>query len=462
MPQERELKFRLPGRAAATLAKETALGRGVALASIYFDTPDRTLSKARAALRLRRVERTWLQAFKCEQAPGTRGEWESGVARGALDFARFPAAEIRRASGIDLASLSRRLRPLFETRFTRRATDIRFVDATIEVALDRGAILAGGKREPLLELELELKSGSPIALLRHAQSFVERFDLRLSLPSKAERGYRLGLGQASEPRKWQRPRLADATPHEALARLAVAAFEQIARNAEGVVESDDPEYLHQLRVGLRRLRSLFGTFRALEPKTGAIRRRLRRFSPVLGAARDWDVLAQSLRSPPAPAKRARAEARKQVASAHFQQALLRILRWIEEAPWQASDQPLAAFAADALDRLQRKMMKTARHMSWDDPAERHALRIRVKRLRYAVDAFADCFAAARVRPYLASLERLQDDFGELNDIAVARRLDPKVRRDAKERRLIARARRDWAAFAKRAPFWRAARQRPRA
>lgn len=462
MPQERELKFRLSARAAGMLAQEMALGRGVALASIYFDTPDRTLSKARAALRLRRVERTWLQAFKCEQAPGARGEWESPVRGGALELSRLPAAEIRRASGVDLASLSRRLRPLFETRFTRRAADVRFVDATIEVALDRGAILANGRREPLLELELELKSGSPIALLRHAHSLVEQFELRLSLPSKAERGYRLGLGQAREPRKWQRPGLADATPHEALARLAAAAFEQIARNAEGVVESHDPEYLHQLRVGLRRLRSLFGSFRALEPKTGAIRRRLRKFSPVLGAARDWDVLAQSLRSPPAQAKRARAEARKQVASAEFQQALVRILRWIEEAPWQTTDQPLALFAAEALDRLQRRMLKSARHMSWDDAAERHALRIRVKRLRYAVDAFADGFPAARVRPYLASLERLQDDFGELNDIAVARRLDQKVKRDTEEPRLIARARRDWAAFEKRAPFWRAARQRPRA
>ena len=68
MPTERELKFRLAPGAATMLAQELGLGPGVALASIYFDTPDRALSRARTALRLRRVERSWLQAFKCEQA----------------------------------------------------------------------------------------------------------------------------------------------------------------------------------------------------------------------------------------------------------------------------------------------------------------------------------------------------------------------------------------------------------
>jgi inorganic triphosphatase YgiF len=457
MAIERELKFRLAPRAAAQAARLLSLGPGVALASVYFDTRDRELSRARAALRLRRVPRSWLQAFKCEQAPGARGEWETAAAHGALDLARLPADEIRRASAIDLRSLERRLRPLFETRFARRATDLRFDDATLEVALDRGAVIAGRKREPLLELEIELKSGAAGRLLRYAQSLVAPLALQLSLASKAERGYRLALGEAPAPRKWMRPAIAEATPHEALARLAAAAFEQIARNAEGVITSDDPEFLHQLRVGLRRLRSLFGAFRALEPKAGSIRRRLRGFGPVLGEARDWDVFLQSRRGVPAAARKARRAARTVVASPAFQEALVRILRWIEQAPWRATPQPLAGFARDSLDRLHRKAMKSARRLDWNDAGGRHALRIRVKRLRYAADAFAGCFPRAKGNRYLAALERLQDHFGALNDIAVARRLDPAARLDAAESRLIARARRDWALFEKRVPFWRAAR-----
>lgn len=340
MPIERELKFRLAPRAAARALDELALGPPVALSSVYFDTPSRELSRARAALRLRRVGRAWLQAFKCEQAPGARGEWEVAVPRGALDLRRFPLAEIRAASGLDLASLHRRLRPLFDTRFTRRAADVRFRDAAVEVALDRGIIVAGEKREALLEIEIELKSGAAQRMLRYAQSLVEPLGLRLSLASKAQRGYRLALGEGDEPRKWRRPELRDAAPHDALARLAGAALEQVAANAEGMIASQDPEYLHQLRVGLRRLRALFGAFRALEPQTAPIRRRLRAIGPLLGVARDWDVVAPSSPS----ARTARRAARALVASPAFHQTLVRVLRWIEEAPWRTTDEALAPFA----------------------------------------------------------------------------------------------------------------------
>jgi inorganic triphosphatase YgiF len=459
MPLERELKFRLAPRAAARAATELPLAPGVLLSSIYFDTPSRELSHARASLRLRRVGRAWLQTFKCERGPGVRGEWELGVRRAALDLSRFPAEEIRRASGIDLASLNGRLAPLFETRFTRRAADIRLRDAVVEVALDRGAVIARKRREPLLELEIELKNGDPRRLPRYAESLVEPLGLRLSLASKAERGYRLALAEQPAPRKWRRPDLRDAKPHDALARLASVAFEQVVANAEGVLASADPEYLHQLRVGLRRLRSLFAAFRALDPRPGAVRRRLRPFGSVLGASRDWDVFAGSLRSLPPAAKKARAKARALIASPEFQQAIVRILRWIEDAPWRTSAEPLDRFAARSLDRLHRKAVK---EIDWDDAGQRHRRRVRVKRLRYAADAFADCFPSARTRRYLAALERLQDGFGELNDIAVARRLGGGPGLDAREKRLIVRVRREWAAFEIRAPFWRGGKRRPRA
>lgn len=450
MPIERELKFRLAPRAAARALDELALGPPVALSSVYFDTPSRELSRARAALRLRRVGRAWLQAFKCEQAPGARGEWEVAVPRGALDLRRFPLAEIRAASGLDLASLHRRLRPLFDTRFTRRAADVRFRDAAAEVALDRGIIVAGEKREALLEIEIELKSGAAQRMLRYAQSLVEPLGLRLSLASKAQRGYRLALGEGDEPRKWRRPELRDAAPHDALARLAGAALEQVAANAEGMIASQDPEYLHQLRVGLRRLRALFGAFRALEPQTAPIRRRLRAIGPLLGVARDWDVVAPSSPS----ARTARRAARALVASPAFHQTLVRVLRWIEEAPWRTTDEALAPFAARALERLHRKVLKK---VEWDDAARRHRLRIRVKRLRYATDSFAGAFPGPATARYFTALERLQDHLGELNDIAVERRLAGKAVHEEREKRLIVRARRDWESLARRAPFWRAGR-----
>src|SRR5438046_852405 len=81
-----------------------------------------------------------------------------------------------------------RLAPVFETRFTRHSGLIQ-VDgaASAELAIDRGLICAGTRREPISEVELELISGDTAALMR----FAEALELPLAYESKAERGYRL-------------------------------------------------------------------------------------------------------------------------------------------------------------------------------------------------------------------------------------------------------------------------------
>lgn len=467
MAIERELKFRLAPRAAARAVQRLALGKPRPLSSIYFDTPARTLGSARAALRLRRDGARWLQAFKCEMTPGVRGEWEVPAPRGELDLRRFPGDEIRAASGVDLAAL--KVTPLFETRFKRQVAQVRVGESVVEVALDRGHVIAGRRHEPICELEIELKRGAPGALLRYAQSLVEPLQLQLDLESKAARGHRLALRQAAPPRRWPRPDISGASPMHAFSVLAGGAIEQAAVNARGVASAADPEYLHQLRVGLRRFRAMLAAFRALEPRSGALNRRRRAFSPLLGAARDWDVFVESL--PAGAVRRAaskeRARSRRSVQDAvrspAFNEWLLRALRWLDDAPWTASPDPLAQFAAGSLDRLRHKALRAGADIDWRSAEARHALRIRVKRLRYACDAFAPAFPAGAARAYLDALERLQDDFGALNDIAVARRLMAGLPVDralagrlrAAERRLIARVPRDWRAFSARAPFWRA-------
>ena len=93
-------------------------------------------------------------------------------------------------------------------------------------------------------------------------------------------------------------------------------------------------------------------------------------------------------------------------------------------------------------------MKEARGADWKNPAERHAVRIRVKRLRYSCEFFAPAFANEQM---ISELKALQEILGELNDIAVGRRL---VGFDADEARLLNRLELAWARFARRAPFWR--------
>ena len=246
----------------------------------------------------------------------------------------------------------------------------------------------------------------------------------------------LGHPTFPAPQKWRAPPpSARSTPAALFASVQESALAQVAANRAGFLRSNDPEYLHQLRVGLRRLRSALRAFRQVIPKREARRsaREARRLIRKLGAARDWDVFLQWLEGRRAPrevllvAQRERARAR-----ARAKKTASRVSLEIIAA--KASAEPLESFAKAALEPLQRKALAQARRMDWGDARERHALRVRVKRLRYAGEFFG------RRRP---QLERLQTLLGELNDVEVARRLLRRlsIRRQSLDQALEARERR---------------------
>jgi inorganic triphosphatase YgiF len=497
---ERELKFRLaPGALARAprLLPFASRTRRRRVDSVYYDTPDLRLEAAHAALRLRRDGRQWLQAFKApkgaQSALAERNEWEMPAPRGRLDASLFPREAVRAASGLDLVRLARTLRPVFATKFERRSALLRLGHGLrAEACLDRGAIEAGRAREPILELELELLEGKLAPLLRLAESLVEPLGLEIETASKAERGYRLYRSTCRAPAKWPHPAIAEnAAASDAFATLCSTALAQIAANAGGVAQGKDPEYLHQLRVGTRRLRSAVRAFRPLlrRRRAAGIELPFKRMMRVFGEARDWDVFCEALAEGAAAptvlraARRrrgvARRAARQAVRSAEFQLAQLAALRWLHGNPWRseaARGEPLAAFARRSLDALHALVLKRVRKIDWRDALRRHSVRIAVKRLRYACDFFAPCFPHQAVSPLLHSLSALQDTLGELNDIAVGRRLlDQLARNDAalalrqaaarvraalavRERELIASLENDWPAFERKRPYWR----RPRA
>jgi triphosphatase len=496
MATERELKFRLAASAvsrAARLLPFASRPRRRRIDNLYYDTPDLQLEAARAALRLRRDGRQWLQTFKAPQGVATalaeRSEWEIPAPRGRLDAARFPREAVRAASGLDIVRLAPRLRPVFATRFERRSALLRLGHGVrAEACIDRGAIDAGGVREPIMEIELELLEGDLGPLLRLAEALVEPLGLQIETASKAERGYRLARSAKPAPAKWQRPPIEEtAAASDAFATLCAAALAQIAANAAGVAHGKDPEYLHQLRVGTRRLRSALRAFRPLLKRRRAevVEQPFKDMMQTFGAARDWDVFCQALAEAQAPAAllavarrrrgAARRAARQVVGSTQFQLAQLAVLRWLHGEPWHsdaARAEPLARFARRSLDRLHARLLKRARKIDWRDAPRRHEVRIAVKRLRYACDFFAPCFPHQAVSPLLRALSALQDTLGELNDVAVARGLldelapkdaAPKLRQAAsqvraglaaREREVIASLENDWPAFVRKQPYWR--------
>jgi len=273
------------------------------------------------------------------------------------------------------------------------------------------------------------------------------------------------------PRRWSRPVLpAGASTRDAFMAHLRALVRMVEANVPGAAAARDPEYLHQLRAGLRRLRSTLRAFRPLlrRRKYAACDRALRDILRALGPARDWDVFLGAhgdSRLAPA-ARRKRREAQRAVRAVLRPAPLGRILRgllaWEDAAPWRTHaepDQAAAKFAPRALQTLRQSLRKAAQGIDWSDAARRHKVRIRAKRLRYGCECLSAACGERAVWPYLKRLRKLQRILGELNDLVVQRALLGELAREAGLRpaasalsELLAARERDLAR--KVAPYWR--------
>jgi len=196
-------------------------------------------------------------------------------------------------------------------------------------------------------------------------------------------------------------------------------------------------------------------FRKIARKSRRLERQLCRLLPPLGAARDWDVFVARFGKGKARQRLAHVRCREVLTSTEFRTFFADARRWADLNS-RVGQLPLAVFARRALDRLHRKTMKSARGIDWRDAKSRHAVRIAVRRVRYACDFFAPCFDESHA--YLQKLEKLQDLLGDLNDIAVARRLGGARLEQAlakRETALVSRLAPAWSVLERRPCFWQA-------
>jgi adenylate cyclase len=316
--------------------------------------------------------------------------------------------------------------------------------------LDRGWIAAAGRREAISEIELELAGGSLAQLFALAEALAERQPLLPSLRSKAERGYHLFQGIGRGPVKAAETgiggeQLASLAPAEALRAIAFSCIAQMQGNHAGAIAGDDPEYLHQLRVAVRRLRACLRVFAPVcSPRLAAeVIPVVRELMHALGRARDLDVLLDEIVGPVLTAlpdeprlamlaghiadrrHAARQEAAKALQAATFGRLLLRLTALLHENPpplEYAAPTTTGEFAQQRLQRLARKMRKLARAARVDEPTSLHALRIAIKRLRYALEFFSPLAEGLRRRRGIEHLADGQTLLGQLNDLANAGRL----------------------------------------
>lgn len=456
-PRERELKLRLrPQDVAALRARldARATPRTQVVDSIYLDTADRRLARARAALRLRAVgpgRRRWVQTLKTGDdgaAFSSRGEWETPAPGGRLSPGRLagtPLAQLLATGGG-----SANLLPVFRTRFTRTTWDIVAGDAHVEVAIDEGRIEAGAAHEDIREVELELKRGPAAAVWTLAIALSTGGAVlpsgRLALlpygDSKAARGYRLAAGVVPGPQGAGTACALDPGLGVVAAARALVAHDMIGvlANAARVGAGEDPEFIHQARVGLRRMRANLDVLDA--PLPPALERGLRQLSDRFGRVRDWDVLCEALLPRMiadlgagaderwalvlGAARRRRAAAaaqlRRGLDGPDFAALALRLLQWSsgDAADTRKDDErPVGAAAARAVRKRLRRLAEAGRDFARHSPERQHRIRLQAKTVRYAIDALGPLLPRRVQGPVRRALARFQEAAGRAQDAQVA-------------------------------------------
>lgn len=506
---EIELKLEFAPADTAKLASHPALQASHVspeerdLISIYFDTPDDVLHKAGVYLRIRESGGRHVQTIKAAKSDADlleRHEWEREVS------GRTP--NLGGAKGTALEPLltdkvRASLQPIFESRIRRKLYRIEREGAEIEVAIDRGEISTRTHSCPVCEVELELQRGETKELFRLARILAEDMPLRLEVKTKAERGYELLRdGRLKAERATELCIAPDMTAGEAFRAIALSCLRQIVAN-EPAMCGGQAEALHQMRIGLRRLRAAIAIFSDVvgDEELEKLKGELKWITQQLGPARDLDVFAADVlgplkaRHPQDEAiaathsdfeeKRAAAYATAigAVQSARFRAAMLDLAEWIETGAWrrdddeersEARDRPVAEHARKQLVRLRKRIKRKGAGLRHLSVAKRHRLRIRAKRLRYATEFFAATFPAASAKrraESLSALKDLQDALGGLNDLATHRTLFAADDEDSgtdlaaaghhlasaetKAETLLLKAEQAFARFAATKPFWKA-------
>jgi len=456
--QDLRIKFELAPDEVARLedhleggAAHKRSARSDTLTTTYFDTDDLALYEAGVSLRLRNNghgHHVQLVEFPngATHSASDRVEWEETVANARPNFAvrnghAYPpilSEKVRDA-----------LKPVFRSRVKRSSHVVSRGGAQIALTIDESKIDAGPRSAAFSEVEIALKRGDPSELFQFVWMLDETVPLRLAVEAEGARGYRLLKGEPEEAVTAGPVHLqAGMTSAEAFRVIAHGCLHQVAGN-ERAMGAGEAAALHQMRIGFRRLRTALSVFSGFlaDSQIETIKAEIRWMTGALAPARELDVFLaevvaplrreyreesglQSLyRSYSAQRAKAYARAREAANSVRFRALMLELAAWIETGPWTmnqneparlARTRPIASFAADELTRRRKKVKKEGKRLAKLDPAARHRLRIRVKKLRYAAEFFSKLFPGKkrRKRQLLARLKKLQDALGDVNDVAV--------------------------------------------
>ncbi len=434
----------------AVLAGARMQPRAQSFHSVYYDTEGRALQRAGIVLRVRRARgRHILTAkFPPEAKYGlfSRGEFEVRIPSPEPDATLF---ESDVAACIEQATAGATLGAVYSTSFRRKSGVLVLPQTTVEIALDSGTIEAAGKQAPIQEIELEMRQGDEAGLCDLAAHLVEHAGLRLGTLTKGARGSILAGGVGVSASKGKMPVLETGVlVDDFIASVIDVCLQQFTGNWNAIEADCGPEGVHQARVALRRLRAMLGLFAKFLPgrDMNVFRSEAKRLASVLSPARDWDVFIGMVEKGPlsfysrdksfdallelALSNRQQAydSARKVIADPATSIFVLQLRAFTARRGWRSGlsgaellflTRSATEYAAHTLDRMHKRIMKRGKQLKHLDINEKHALRIELKKLRYAAEFFGPLFGLAHQKRYVRAAGKLQDVLGAFNDEAVA-------------------------------------------
>lgn len=500
-PKEVEIKLELPGelKKLPRSSNDNDPAQSEDLTSVYFDTDELKLRKHGVTLRVRRIGDRYVQTIKASNGGlFERGEWEIEVPgdRPDLEAARETALQ----PFID-ENIQNELRPVFETRVRRSTYPLKTKDYEITLSVDHGSIDTGKNTIAFDEAELELKRGSKAHLFRIARSLSRSSHADLAVKSKSQRGYELLDGYKDAAEKTGSVAIeAGMTTAEAFRLVGSACLKQIVANRSSVLASD-AEGIHQMRIGLRRLRTAMSLFAGIIPgtKTDDIKVELKWLTAELSPSRELGVFlaevvhplegsAHSVELQPLTGELAKRRdaalerAKAAVRSQRFRNLTLDVAEWLEIGRWRRPqdmllrvrcEEPVETTVIAQLNRRWRKIRKRGRRLLELDARQRHKLRIQAKKIRYASEFFEGLFPEKKMRKrrqkFLAAVKDIQDCLGDLNDISVHITRSKEIvaemsdvtfaaglvigYEEAREKAVLAAAARAHKTFSKVQPYW---------
>jgi len=408
------------------------------LIAVYYDTAD---------LRLAR----WGVTFRHRTGDGDgwtvklpEGDDGPALVRRELNFegsaGRMPAGA---ASLILAYTRNAPLVPVARIRTVRTGVDLVDREGAVvaEVVDDEVSVLHGGRvATRFREVEVELGARPPAGLL---EAVVARLrEAGAGEPDTMPKVIRALGARALGPPEVDPAPLAKVPSAGRFIQHAIATgVDRIMRHDPGVRIGDDPEDVHQARVGTRRLRSDLRTFAPVldEEWLSSLREELRWLAGALGSVRDADVLQERFRRQaatlPEPdtaglaplfrrlAKErdeARAELLEAMHSARYVSLLERLVAAAADPPWRPEAGEKAAEVVPGLVAGPwRKLRKAVKALPTDpQPTLLHEIRILAKRARYATEAAAPLVGRKASR-LGAALADLQTVLGDHQDAMVA-------------------------------------------